>query len=479
MSQKPESPTQTRAIDPKDRVPLGEKIAYGAGGASGALHTYADSGLLNPVFVVTCGISPAMMSLAALIYRLWDAVTDALMGWITDNTRTRWGRRKPYIVVGAFAMALSMPVIFFFDRSWSVSSITAWMIATSLLMFLFSTVWNIPYQCMLLEITPDSTERTNVAAWRAYFGKITTLVMAWVWYLTQLPVFNDAAGKPDILLGARWVICVIAVGVIFLGLLPLFAQQRTHHARKSGLKLSLMENLRLTLTNRPFVILVLFSLLFTLGSQIKGGIDFYTRLYYVCGGDQKLASTISGFAGTIITFSGLAGIPVFQWVARKKGKIFALFLIMGIVFCASISTVFLYTPAMPYLSMLPGILIAPANTALWVLIPSMLGDVVDQDEVFTNERREGSFTSVYSWTYKLSLSSAAALSGPIVVLAGFDSSIGTHQPENVLFNMRVLLVVVPAIFIGASIWLLSRYPLTTKRIEEIRVKLQSRSASAF
>lgn len=462
-----------------DRVPVGEKIAYGAGGVAGGLQAGADNGILNPVFVVTCGLSPATMSLAGLIYRVWDAVTDALMGWVTDRTRSPWGRRKPYIAVGAVAMALSMPILFFFDRNWGTDAITLWMIGASLVMFLFLTVWNIPYQCLLYEMTPDSRERTNVAAWRAYFSKTTSLLVSWVWFFTQLPVFSGPDGGVDIINGARWVMMIFAVFVLGLGLLPLLVRQRTFEKGPlPAVRMNLRENLRLTFTSRSFNILVLVALLFAVGAQTKNGLDFYTKLYFVCGGDQKLASTIGGISGTLVTFFGLAGIPLFQWIAARRGKRFALGAVMSVVFFASVSTFVCYHPAYPYWSIAPSVLLAPATTALWVLLPSMVGDVIDEDQLRTGERRDGSFSSVFSWTYKLSLSLSAALSGPLVVAAGFDPKIGAAQPESVLLGMRVLLVLVPALLIGAAIWLIRLYPLDDKRIAANRLALESRRDEA-
>jgi len=467
---------QAPSISPADRVPIKEKIAYGLGNVGAGIQENADKALMTPVFVVTVGLSPSMMSLAGLIYRLWDAITDLLMGWISDNTRTRWGRRRPWIFLGAILMGLAMPVLFFFNPAWPQPGIIVWMIGFSMLLYLTLTIFNIPYQSLLLEISPSSVERTNVAAWRGYLGVVVQFVMTWMWWIVQLPYFNNARGETDMINGARWVTCGLALIVIVLGLLPaLFVRERYYANASKQEKLNLWTNLKLTFKNRPFVILTAITGTYVLGLNMIWGFDFFVKLYHVCGGDQKLASTVAGLQGTLQIFLSLAGIPIFQFVARKMGKLFALRLTILIVACASASTLVFYQPGYPYLSMLPILLLAPVSSGIWILIPSLNGDVVDFDELHTGERREGAFASVFSWILKFALSLAAAFSGPLIELAGYRA--GLHRdsiPPEILWNLRLFLAATPLVFLVPAILLCAKFPLTTKRIEEIRAELESR-----
>ncbi len=462
-------------VPPDERIPLREKIGYGLGNVGSGLQEQADKALLSPIFVLQVGITPSAMSLYGLLYRLWDAVTDALLGWFSDNTRSRWGRRKPYIVAGAITMGIWMPVLFLFNPSWTVPQITYWMIGSMLVLYLTNTIFNIPYQCMLLEITPNSTERTNVAVWRSYLGQIVQLIMVWLWWIVQLPLFNNAQGETDIINGARWVTTALGILVIVLGLMPaLFVKERFYKQAEKQAKHSLWKNFQMSFANRPFVLLISLTMLLTLGVQMKWGLDFFTKLYFVCGGDQKFAASLAGLQGTITVFSSLAGIPLFQWIARRFGKLRALQITMYVVVTASVSTWFAYTPAMPYLSLLPGILLSPAMTAIWVLIPSLTGDVVDYDELRTGERREGAFAAIFSWMLKFSLSFAAAVSGPLVELAGFRPELRFDMPESVVFNLRVLLAFAPLLFLIPAIWIGHRFPMTTAVIEQNRRALEER-----
>jgi GPH family glycoside/pentoside/hexuronide:cation symporter len=464
-----------------ERVPLKEKIAYGFGGLSGGIDAYSEKYINNPIFVVTCGISPAIMSFCAVIYSLWSGVCDMIMGHVSDKTRTRWGRRKPYIFVGAFLTAAWSPLLYLFDQSWPLEWIITWMIGVTLIATSLMSVWNIPYQCVLLECTSNSQERTNVAAWRAYTGTFAGLGMSWLWWLIQRPVFNDITGKPDVIKGAFWVFVGLGVLVLGFGLMPLLVKERTAVSAKDKplTELTLRENLKLTFQSRPFVILVLFTFLMTLAGAVKGGLEFYTRLNYVFRGDTQLAANLTGIGGTLATIVGLACIPFFKFLSNKHGKIFAVKAIMACGLLSSLSTLLLYTPASPYLSLVPSLLFVPVASAIWVIIPSMKGDCVDDDFLSTGRRRSGSFEATYSWTLRLSTSIATLISGPLVVLVGYDASLkGVLQPESVIQSMRVVLAIAPALIMGLAIWMIHKYPLNDQRIAEIKSKLDQRRAEA-
>ena len=467
-----------KEVSADDKVPFKEKLAYGIGGLSGGLSTAMESTLIKPIFVATLGISPGLIGLFDGVYRIWDAITDGLMGWLSDNTRTRWGRRRPYLVLGAVLMSLWMPMLWMFNTDWHMNTIIIWMVVANLVLFLFSTIWNVPYNSMLFEISPSSRERTNVAAFRAYFGKTCWALMGWVWYLTQLPIFADANGDPDPVNGARWLSCIGAVFVLICCLVPaFFCKERYYAAVKKQKKVKLWAAIKSTFQNRPFHRLLALAVLLTLAQSSAIAMGFFVELEYVCQGDHALASKIIGLRSTLTLFTGFAAIPLVQWMANRYGKRFATMFVLVMFLLWGGSSWFTFNPDLPYLVMFNGVLFSIANTGIWLLIPSMTSDVVDYDELLTEERREGMFSSVFSWIFKLAMTLGTMISGFFVVWIGYDAELSSQrilQPDDVIFNMRIAIIVMPTIFMSLALFVMSRYPLTTSKMEEVRVDLEAR-----
>ncbi len=467
--------TAPHNVPASERIPIKEKLAYGCGNLAPALSDL-NRGLLGPVFVLQLGLSPSLMSMLALIYRLWDAVTDALVGWMSDNTRTRWGRRKPYLVAGTILMALWAPALYFFNPGWSLAAITAWMIGCMLVMFLVNTIYNIPYQCLLLEMTPNSIERTNITVWRSYIGQTGLFLSAWIWALVSLPIFGKLAnGEPDIVHGARWVFSGLAVFIVILGLLPvLFVRERFAHVSQNQPKHSLWANMKMTFRNRPFVLLITITILYSLGNNIDSTLNFFTLVYYACSGDNGLAATVNGLCGTASIIATILTLPFFRWYARVYSKHATIVLTLGLLVVANLATLVFYTPSNPYLSVIPAILTSPAIAGIWVILPSLTGDVVDYDELQTGERREGAFASIFSWVLKLAWAIATGLAGPLVEWAGYSPALRDAMPADVVQNYRYLGALIPLLFLIPGMILAARFPLTPAVIENNRLLLEAR-----
>jgi GPH family glycoside/pentoside/hexuronide:cation symporter len=465
---------ERHTVAPEDRVPLKEKVAFGAGGVARGIQETADNMLMSPVFVLGVGIDPRIMGWCNVLYRLFDGITDPFMGVISDNTRTRWGRRRPYIVLGTILMAISMPLVFSFGQNWSTTAITFWMIGAFLFIYLAQTIFNVPYQAMLLESSPDSHERTNMAAYVAVFGFFVQLVMGWSWYLAQLDFFKVETDPVPIVHGAFWVISGFSLLVLLLGFLPAIFMKERYYANAAKQKqLGVIQNFRLTFRSKPFLILISFVLLFIVGFNVKWGLVFFVRYYYVCGGNEELASRLTGLESTIQAFAAVAGVVFFTWFSHRIGKIWTIRIVVSLMFLTGVALYWLYTPAYPYLSIVPGILFGPAMSAMWVMIPSMTGDIVDDDELRTGERREGAFASIFSWVTKLALSTASGLSGYLSVWAGYRPELRENLPDAVIQNMRWMLVAVPSTIVFIALVLLFLYPINEKVIAANRARLEA------
>lgn len=467
------SPAPTR---PEDRVPLKAKLAYGAAGVVDLWATKLPPQLVTPIFVSGMGLSPAVVSAALVIFRLYDAMIDPVMGWISDNTRTRWGRRKPYILIGAILTGLWFPVMWHMGTGWDEWMLAAWLIGSGLVFFTFFTLWAMPYHSMLLEMTPDYHERTSVSSWRSMFGHAATMMIGWAWYLTQLPFFNETAeGKADPVSGAQTLSLMAGLLVLSVGALPVFFVTERYYKQASGQKyVRLRDNFRWTFENRPFVLTASFTLFFACACSLTGGFGFYLRLYYVVGGDQLLAAKLQGIESTLFSVLGFASVPFFHWLSRRIGKTWTLMSSMGLMFLGTVSRWWTYTPENPWLSVVNGVLLAPAFTGIWQIIPSINGDIVDHDELRTGERREGAFASIYSWIVKASFSLGTGLAGPLVVWCGFEVSQAAAQAPETYLAMRLTDVLLGSGLLAVALLLVWFYPLSPQRMEEIRDTLEAR-----
>ncbi len=186
---------------------LREKMAWGAGGITECLTNTLYS-LAFPIFSIALGVSPALMGVAQAIPRLVDAFTDPLMGNISDNTHTRWGRRRPYIFIGSLLVGIAFPFIFMPGTGWSPFAYFLWFAIMSSLFFVAFTVWSIPWSALGLELSDDYNDRTRIQLFRMIFATLAGIAVNWAYKLCF--VFNA-----DELIGVRPV-CGIIGGLMCL-----------------------------------------------------------------------------------------------------------------------------------------------------------------------------------------------------------------------------------------------------------------------
>jgi GPH family glycoside/pentoside/hexuronide:cation symporter len=462
----------------QDRVPIFQKFCYGIGCLAGQFGGSVTIQMFNPVFNIALGISPAVIGGVLMIYRLWDAVTDVVMGNISDNTRTRWGRRRPYIVIGAVLSGFALPFLWQASPGWDEKIMIAYMVGAGLLLYTCLTVWGMPYYSLGMEMTPDYNERTRVTAVRAVFEKLAAILAGWMLALASLRIFaNPATGEPDLANGMKYISWLLGFLLIVCGVLPgIFVKERYYKkdAAKQA-KIGLMTSIKATLTCRPFMCVMMVYLLQIIGSSMVGSLGLYLNIYYVNGGDLQQASIIQGLKSTATLIPGILSVPFWAWVSEKFGKRHALGLTIAMGFVGNMLIYFCYTPEYPYLQIVPPVFLSAFGSGIWMLVPSMQADIADYDELHTGERREGSFSSVSSWFFKLSMTLTAGISGLILTWTGFDVvKYGKEQPPEVLERMLEWYVFLPMVLWVVALVLLKRYPLTHQVVMDIRKQLEER-----
>jgi glycoside/pentoside/hexuronide:cation symporter, GPH family len=464
-------------IAPEDRIPLPQKIAFSVGANMEFVATsLAVNVFWMPYFNIGLGINPVVLGFILVILRGWDAIADLVMGNISDNARTRWGRRRPFMVVGAVLTAAMFPWLWRPPVGWSESATTIYLAVVGMVFFTCFSVWAMPYYGLQMELTPNYDERTRLTAWMTLFGKLSALMGGWAMAIVSSSWFaNPVTGKPDIVNGVLSCSWVLAGLILIVGLFPpLFVRERyyeseTRHQPRDPFWQSVRESFK----NGPLWQLIGVSAFLVLGSSSVGSLGQYVNIYYVSGGDIAAASIITGWKSTIIVTVGVLCIPFWTWLGEKfDKKTVVATMLLGTMFGHLLNLICL-RPDMPYLQLIPAIFESSAISAVWLFIPSMKGDIADYDELGTKRRREGALNAFFSWFFKVSMTCAMGLSGVLLQFSGFNIKVGA-QPPLVLHSMVVSYIFVPLLIWSLALIFIWLYPLSRQKMAEIRSELETR-----
>lgn len=473
---------------PSDRVPMSQKVGYGLGAIIDMWGHWLSQSLSFQVFNIFLHLDPRWISSAQMIQRLFDAASDPIFGWLSDNTRTRFGRRRPFILIGGILAGIGLPCLFWVQPGWGNSTFDLfghhfevpyyfwYMLATTAIYIPIMSCFNMPWVSLGSEMTPDYNERTSVMSIKNAIQKMPELTMFFALQFTTLSMFNMADGKPDILLGAKVLTIILGVIMIFaaIGVFTLVRERYYDYVLTAKQeRVSFLETLFKTIKCKPFRYVLVMVLAYGTSTAMVGILGYYNTVYYVCGGDVALATkwnTAMGFAGFGM---GFLGIPFFNWVARKRGKQKALVLVFFLAICAFIGDWWFYNPNHPWMQLLACGCVAFTGAGFWTLYGSTLADVIDYDELETSKRREGSFSSCQSWISKVGMAIGSGASGFILSSTSFDSALPTQSPETI-FMIRIMLSGIPVAGLAVALYAAYRFPLTPERMQEIRGALEAR-----
>ncbi len=511
-----------------DRVPRLQKFGYGLGSVHDMWGHWLYAGLAYQVFNIYLGVSPAWIARALLCKLVFEAVWDSVFGWWSDNTRTRFGRRRPFILVGSVLAGVMLPVMFMAQHDWREIQYFWFMVGSMALLVPIMSCFYMPFQSLGYEMTPDYNERTSVQAWRSAMQKMPEVPMfaaaafttagVWVgatwgnvperlttlfsqtfhWFgnmggaiftldLPQLGVliktlFGWAPGvvgaKPNILLGAQVYTMILGAIMIVAGIGVFFLTRERYYDKlvveRKQTKISIKATLGQALSCRPFRVNLFMALGYGIGTSMVGTLGYYATVYYVCHGDVAAGGTWNFWMGLTGMVLGLSGIPVYSFIARKLGKKPGMIAVQLCAIGGFIATWWLYNPNMQWLQVISCGLTAFTGSGFWILYYSMTADVIDYDELACGQRREGAFAACGSWILKLGVALGSWASGEILAKTGFDSALGGNQTEHAIFMIRILLASIPVIGLVVALLFLLRFPLTQQKMAEIRQQLETR-----
>lgn len=453
---------------PDQRVPLLKRIAYGFGALSDNFIMNGFGAMVTPIYNIGLKLDPLLVGWAVAIPRLIDAFIDPLMGNISDNTRSRWGRRRPYLVAGATLCALLLPLIWM-PPFHSQNGMFLYLTLMGLAYFTCYTVYTIPFCALGFELTSDYNERTRLLAWPNYIGLLGSLAMPWLYPLALAAIF------PNEVVGARWVSVLLGVLIIVTALIPFFSLREPKRALEQP-KEKLFAAIGVAIRNGPFLIVMTSNLIVLLGLATMVSLGLYINIYYVYHGDKAAAAQLSAWAGMLV--AGLSYVSV--WMATVLsthfGKRHAANIGLGISLAGAISFWWTFSPTMPYLQLISAALTGLGLQGCWMLFISMIGDVCEEDELKTGMRREGIYSSVGGLSRKAAVAAAAVGTGIVLKVCGFDAEIAekTGAPHEVVMSMKNWFVFGQAGFLALGMFLLRFYPITREKAEETQRLLRER-----
>jgi GPH family glycoside/pentoside/hexuronide:cation symporter len=318
-----------------------------------------------------------------------------------------------------------------------------------------------------------------------FIGQLAYVIAPWFLLIMQSERFFD--GMVD---GAAGLAIVIGICVMAIGVLPAIflrervtvavaagsvaAQKRAGGSSLLGSIAGFLHGFKVTLKSRPFLNLCAAAFLVFNGFILISSLQSYVIIYYVFGGDMVRGAEFAGYAGTAGAIASFCVIVIVTWLGTRLGKKRTFYVAIGISMLGYAMKWVCYDPELPWLLLLPAPLLAFGLGGLFTLIPSMIADVVDLDELQTRERREGMYGAVFWWVIKLGMAAALAGGGFLLNATGFDVALAGNQSDQAIFLMRLFDSAVPFVASGLAIWAIAKFPITEERAHQVRLELEAR-----
>lgn len=464
----------------RKKIPILEKAAFGSGHLVNNLLPGA-LGVFQFFLLTAFGIDPFLAGLLGGLPRLFDAITDPIMGYVSDNTQSRYGRRKPYIFMGAVLAGLMFIMLWQMNPEASQAYNFWYFLLMSFLFIGSNTIFSTPLIALGYEMSSDYKERTRLMGFAQTIGQFAWMIVPWFWVIIANP--DLFASQAD---GVKTMAWVVGGACIVLGILPgifckeIDAKNITNQADltfKDAIKnlKDLLSKMKEVFLNKPFVRLCGATFLVFNGFQMVASFSYFIILFYLFNGDYGLTGNWPAWFSTVSAFmTAFVVIPIITWMANKFGKRNAFILSTMISIVGYALKWWGFSPENPWLMFMPIPLMAFGIGGLFVLMMSMTADVCDLDELKNGmPRKEGTYGAIYWWMVKLGQGLALVLSGAVLKMVGFDQNAAVQTAETML-HLRIADIIIPVFTASLAIWVMWGYDLTEEKAEEIQKELVSR-----
>lgn len=474
--------TAAPLIGPEKRLPLFTKLLYGSGDWSRASFNTLRQ-IFYAIFLTdVVGLDPRLASIAALVSILWDAANDPLVGALSDNVRTRWGRRRPFMLIFSVPFALAFVLLW-----WAPPWQSQWMLAVHVtLAYMVSdtiqTLVTVPYLALTPELAPDYDERTSLTSFRMFFNLLASLVTA-----VAAPSIIDSTVKAGLSLQQGYLtVAAMFGGLAILPYLAIFltVKEKAVPQEVPTQSFTFGQTISLLWKNTPFRYATGIYVLNWIAFDVVALMLPFFLLYWVAQGNILAKVTIWGegislesvVLGVMLLTATLA-IPLWNWLAHKFSKRAAYIYGMGFWIFVQL-LVFSIQPGQLSLIVVLAFLAGLSVSTAHVMPEAIFPDVIDWDELRTNQRHEGMYYGAINFIRKLSGAIAIFLALQVLGWSGYQT-----PPENItlftqstgtLLTIRLLTGPLIAVLLICAILVAWNYPLTRERQKLIRALLLQR-----
>jgi GPH family glycoside/pentoside/hexuronide:cation symporter len=466
----------------RNKVPMGQKIAFGIGMLANQMFP-AVLVIFMVVLVQDLGFPGWMWGLIFFAPRIFDAFIDPIMGYITDNTKSKWGRRRQYVFIGGIVMGIAYIFMWQLFKENSLQYNFWYFFLWSIVFYLGLTIFSVPYVAMGYEMTDDFHERTNIMAIAQWIGQWAWIIVPWFWVIMYdpdwFPSADVAVRELAIWVAIPCALCAI-VPAIFIKSEPTINKDyeplNASNIGNSFKKIlqSFVEAFKL----KEFRKLCIATFLIFNSFNTVATLTFFVIVYKLFNGD-------AGASGLWVSLFGCLGalgttfivIPTVTWMSMKIGKKKTFLLSQGISVIGYILLWFLFIPGKPWMYILALPFFSFGIGSLFTIMMSMTADVIDIDELNTGLRREGIFGAIYWWMVKVGFAIAGGLSGVIIGLVGFNPDLATIDQRGAVDGLHAFFCFFPMVGTLIAMWIMKNYDVTEQRATEIRAEINKRKVS--
>ena len=462
-----------------NKVPMTQKIAFGVGMFANQMFP-AIMGIFMVVLVEDLGFPGWMWGVIFFAPRIFDSITDPIMGFISDNTKSKYGRRRQYVLIGAVIMGVSYIAMWQLFKENSLQFNFWYFFLWSIVFYLGLTFFSVPYVAMGYEMSDDFHERTHIMAVAQFIGQ-------WAWVIAPLfwIIMYDPDWFPSAEVAVRQLAIWVAIPCAICAMVPaLFIRSESTldkdyeplNAANIGNSLKkIYESFKEAFKIREFRKLCGATFLIFNAFNTVAALTFFVIVYKLFNGDAEATgvwvSLFGCFAALGTTF---IVIPIVTWMAKAYGKKKAFLIAQSISIIGYIMLYFLFIPGKPWMYIIALPFFSFGIGSLFTIMMSMTADVIDVDELNTGKRREGIFGAIYWWMVKVGFAIAGALSGIIIAIVGFNADLPTTDQQAAVDSLHAFFCFFPLAGTLLAMYIMRDYNIDEKRANEIRAKLKER-----